>query len=521
MRIREYLRQAGLTVTAFAAEVGVSEAAMSRYARGKRAPRPDVVRRIAAASGGRVQPNDLFEVPAPGEAASAPGGAAAGGADAAGYTAIDLMVPDLNGTLRGKRITPDALDKALGNHVRIPGSMFGIDITGENAPGSGLVWAVGDADRTLAPVDGKVRPVPWVEPPMGQLLMTMLDDDGSPYFADPRHALARVLRRFAERGLSPVVAVELEFYLIDRERDEEGRIQPPRSPASGRRERSTQVYGLDEIDAFAALFREVTEACRAQEVPAYSALAEFAPSQYEINLKHVADPLAAADHAVLLKRAVKGVARAHGLDATFMAKPFAAIAGNGMHLHVSLVDEDGVNVFDGGEERVNEPLRHALGGLLATMAEATAIFAPNANSYRRLQPGAYVPLAPTWGFENRTVALRVPGGAAADRRVEHRVAGADANPYLALAAVLAGIHHGLEAGLDPGERITGNAYEKVEPSLPNRWLDALDALDRSVVIRDYLGPEFCRLYGTVKRFERSKFEAQITPLELDWYLRAV
>ena len=526
MKIRDYLGQRGLTLAAFAAQVGVSQAAMSRYASAKRTPRPDIVRRILAVSEGRIEPNDLF-APPPETTTALPAAAGTGApplrhdeAWLAEVSAVDLLIPDLNGILRGKRVTPEALAQAFANQIRLPGSVFGLDITGGDVPGTGLVWSVGDEDKTLAPADGRLRPVPWAARPKAQLLMTMHEDDGAPFFADPRHALERLTRRFSDQGLKPVMAVELEFYLLDRERDAEGRPQPPRSPATGLRENTTQVYGLEQIEAFSALFDDIADACRQQEVPAETVVAEDAPGQFEINLRHVADPLSAADHAVLLKRAVKGVARAHGLDATFMAKPFADLPGNGMHLHLSLVDGAGHNVFDGGREVVSVRLRQALGGLVATMAEAMAIFAPNANAYRRFQPRSHAPMAPTWGIENRTVALRIPGGAAQSRRIEHRVASADANVYLVLAAVLAGVHHGLEHGLDPGERTVGNAYEKVPPSLPRRWTEALERFDNAPVIGAYLGRDLCRLYGTLKRHEMAKFEAAVTPLELEWYLNA-
>jgi glutamine synthetase len=420
MDIRAYLRDSGLTLAGFAARVGVSAAAMGRYAAGKRTPRPEVVHRIVAASDGSIQPNDLY----PSDAAAAP----APGTDtsASAFEAIEVIIPDLNGVLRGKRVHGDELGKVLAGEMRLPSSVFGLDITGVDAPGTGLVWSIGDADATLVPVDGRVLPVPWGAQPTGQLLMTMVDDDGAPFFGDPRQVLARVVERFKARGLTPVVAVELEFYLLDRERDEAGRVQPPRIPGTGRRDTTTQVYGLEEVDNFADLFRDIAEACAAQEVPASTAVAEYAPGQYEVNLKHVDDPLLAGDHAVRLKRIVKGVARKHGLDATFMSKPYANQPGSGLHLHVSLIDGRGRNVF-AGEEAVNRPLRQALGGLTATMAEGMALFAANANAYRRFQEGTYAPLAPTWGYENRTVALRVPGGPARSRRVEHRVAGADAN----------------------------------------------------------------------------------------------
>jgi glutamine synthetase len=516
MKIRNYLDETGLTLAEFAARVRVSGAAMSRYARGKRTPRPDVVRRIVAASGGRIQANDLFDLAA---------GAAGAPSPDPGFENVEILIPDLNGTLRGKHIAGGQIEKAMAGHVRLPGSLFGTDITGDNPPGTGLVWAIGDADKVLSPADGQLRPVPWAARPAAQLLMTMRNEDGSPFYGDPRQVLAGAVARFAATGLRPVIALELEFCLLDRERDEDGGVQPPRSPLTGRRERETQVYGIEEIEAFSTLFDDIAEACTVQQVPASTAVSELTPGQYEVNLMHVDDPLAAADHAVLLKRIVKALARKHGFEATFMAKPFSDQVGNGLHLHLSLVDEAGRNLFDGGggtlAPQLAPLLGHAIAGLQATMAEAMAIFAPNANSYRRFRPGSYAPHAPTWGIENRTVALRVPGGSAEARRVEHRVAGADANVYLVTAAILAGIQHGLAQGLDPGPRTTGNAYEKTAPSLSTRWIEALDRFDRGGVIREALGEEFCRLYAIVKRHELAKFEAIITPRELDWYLQAV
>ena len=204
-----------------------------------------------------------------------------------------------------------------------------------------------------------------------------------------------------------------------------------------------------------------------------------------------------------------------------MAKPFPDIAASGMHIHVSLRERGGRNAFDDTAPRGDRRLGHAIGGLRATMAEAMAIFAPNANSYRRLRPGSYAPLAAAWGHDNRTVALRVPAAGGAARRIEHRTPGADANPYLACAAVLGGIHHGLTRRIEPGPPTTGNAYKQHPPSLPSNWLDALRALAGAEVLPGYLGDDYCRIYGACKRGELAAFNAHITPTEYDWYLRAL
>jgi glutamine synthetase len=315
-----------------------------------------------------------------------------------------------------------------------------------------------------------------------------------------------------------VVALEPEFYLMDQERDGAGMGLPATSPRTGRRREVVQVYSLTDIDDQAGFLNDIQTACRAQGVPAGSALSEYAAGQYEVNLKHTSDALAAADHAFLLKRIIKGVARNHGYEATFMAKPFGDRAGSGLHIHLSLLDGSGRNVFAGAGRMPVPRLRHAIGGLRVTMPEAMALFAPNTNSYRRFRSGSYAPLAPTWGIDNRTVALRVPLGPPEGRRVEHRVAGADANPYLALAAVLAGVHYGLVNEIDPGPPIEGNGYEQAEASLPGRWSEALTALERAQVLPTYFDPRTLWLYLTVKRAEMERFDAQVTPLEHQWYL---
>ncbi|SLN22273.1 glutamine synthetase family protein [Oceanibacterium hippocampi] len=434
---------------------------------------------------------------------------------------VELIVVDNNGLLRGKRVGPDRLVSVMSEGMRLPGSIFALDVTGENVTGTGLIWAVGDADHPVLPADGAVRPVPWASFPTAQVLMTMIDDDGTPFHADPRQTLCRVVEHYTEMGLTPVMALELEFYLLDKERGPDGRPQPPRSPHTGRREHAIQVYSLDDLDAFAELWRDISRAARAQDVPADTVVSEYAPGQYEFNLKHVADPVAAADHAVLLKRIIVETAWRHGVEASFMAKPYVELAGSGMHLHMSVLDEQGRNVFDGtgskADELIAPTLAHAIGGLQKGMPESMAVFVPNVNSFRRLQPGSYAPLAPTWGIDNRTVALRVPSDGGLARRVEHRVAGADANPYLATAAVLAAAHRGITEEIEPSERIAGNAYEQVPPSLPTTWPEALAAYDRGEILPEYFGREHCSVFSACKHFERHKFEAIITDLEYRWY----
>jgi glutamine synthetase len=248
-------------------------------------------------------------------------------------------------------------------------------------------------------------------------------------------------------------------------------------------------------------------------------MSEYAPGQFEITLEHRADALRAVDEAILFKRAVRGVAAKHGRIACFMAKPFAELAGTGMHLHASLADRDGRNACAGESPAGSMLLRHAIGGLRATLGEGMAVFAPHANSYRRFRAMSYAPVAPTWGVNNRSVSLRVPAGPPASRHVEHRVAGADANPYLVTAVVLAGMLHGIERGIDPGPPVEGNGYEQLRAGeLPTQWHTALERAADSEFLADALGREFLEVFLAVKRRECEKFGALVTDRDYEWYL---
>jgi len=435
--------------------------------------------------------------------------------------AVDLLVPDITGVLRGKRLPRENLGKVFANGVRLPASIFALDVTGASVDSTGLVWEHGDADRVCHPVPGTLAPAPWLTPPAGQLLMTMFEEDGRPFFADPRQVLDGVLERYRGHGWTPVVAAELEFYLTDRERDADGRPQAPTPPGRRDREAEVQVYDMALVADYNAVIDEIYRCCAVQGLPVEATITEYAPGQMEVNLTHVADACRAADQAVLLKRLIKGVAHAHGYGATFMAKPFADQAGNGMHVHFSVVDDEGRNIFDDGGDGGTETLRHAIGGLAATMAEGMLLWAPNVNSYRRFQVGLYAPTAPTWGYDNRTVALRVPAGPPPARRIEHRVAGADANPYALIAGILAGALHGIEGQIDAGPPVEGNAYEAAPPSLPDSCHEAIRAFAASKTVADLLGADFCRVYAACKREEYDRFNTQVTRREIDWYLHSV
>ncbi|WP_125076131.1 glutamine synthetase family protein [Pseudoxanthomonas sp. SGT-18] len=433
---------------------------------------------------------------------------------------VDLLLPDANGVLRGKRVPASALGKVYANGVCLPMSLVAADIRGNTVEETGLGYDIGDEDRICRPIPGSLRPVPWSPRPALQLLLQMEDGNGGWFEAHPRRVLQRVLERFAAAGLTPVLAVELEFYLFDRLPDANGRPQPTSNPASGRRNDSTQVYSIDDLDENADFIHAVASACRAQGIPADTAVAEYAPGQFEINLGHRADALAACDDAVLLKRVIKAIAQQHGALASFMAKPLAGQAGSGMHLHVSLLDREGRNVFACTPDAPADALRHAVAGLQASARDNLLLFAPHANSYRRFVANAFVPLNDSWGFNNRTVALRIPHSDPANTRIEHRIAGADANPYLVAAAVLAGILHGLETRQDPGPPVVGNAYEQFEAGQPH-WRQAIEDFLASGFAADWYGESFRHVYGQQKRREMLDFNTLVSDVDYAWYLRTV
>ena len=434
---------------------------------------------------------------------------------------IDLLIADMNGIVRGKRIDRSALTRAFERGIALPASVFALNIQGTTVEETGLGMEIGDADRICLPIPGTLCLEPWQKRPTGQLLMTMYElDRQTPFFADPRYVLQRVMERFSELGLKPVSAFELEFFLIDQE-NITGRPQPPRSPISGKRPNSVQVYSMDDLDEYAEFLEDVIEAAHEQGIPADAIVAESAPGQFEVNLHHVDDPVKACDYAVLLKRVIKSVAYDHEMDTTFMAKPYFDQAGSGMHVHISLL-QNGLNIFSpDADGKLSDSLRWAIGGLVETLPQYMAFLCPNVNSYRRFSPSFYVPCSPTWGIDNRTVAVRVPGGETEAMRIEHRLGGADANPYLLMAALLSAIHYGITNRIEPPPMTEGNAYDQHEASLPTNLRDALRELEASQVMKDYIGEEYLDVFVLCKENELEEFERTISDLEYMWYLHTV
>jgi glutamine synthetase len=439
---------------------------------------------------------------------------------------LEILIPDINGIPRGKRIIRDEMTALYENGINACGGTPLMSCKGETIAELGLGTVDGDPDMIIHPAAGTLAPIPWLESHTAQVIVSTVRKNGELSIYDSRHILRNAMQPLADMGLRAVVATELEFYLLA---SHDGQVPVPalgRVPGTGLRQVGLQYAMLDDLWECDAFLKDVYSTCRQQGIPCTTTHSEFAPGQLEINVHHADDPVTACDHALLLKRAIKGVARRHNTGATFMAKPFAECAGSGLHIHVSIYDGQGRNVLADMNSTATPPIgdgmRHAIGGLARTMAESMAIFAPNANSYRRLKPNSFVPLKPNWGYNHRSVALRIPVSDARNLRIEHRVAGADANPYLVTAAVLAGIHHGLTEKCDPGPMIEeGTFHRDEEVTLPRRWEAALDLFERSEILPRYLGKEFCRIFSVCRRSENEQFHAEISNRDYEWYLRVV
>ena len=428
---------------------------------------------------------------------------------------VEAFVIDVNGVPRGKWIPQRGMKKIIESGLRLPLSAFAPDIWGNNVVDTGLISETGDNDGVCFIVPDSLKIVPWLKNPTAQAMMT------TNFFGDPRQVLAHVLSLYKKEGLTPVVAAELEFYLLDAAADERGAPQPPKIPDTGRRTMTAQSYNLGETDAFRKTLSDIGGFCRTQNIPADTTISENGPGQYEINLNHVQDALLSADHAVLMKRVIKGVAKRDGMAATFMAKPYADKSGSGMHVHFSILDKNGKNIFAGKNAKGSLALHYAIGGLLATMADSMAILAPNANSYRRLQTGSAAPTKITWGYDNRSTALRVPESDIASTRIEHRVAGADVNPYLALSVILSGALEGIKKKTRPPTPIKGSAYYAKAATLPATREEALNIFEGSKFIDKFIGKKYKKLYLACKRQEKELLEQQISSVEHDAYLRDI
>ena len=429
---------------------------------------------------------------------------------------VEALITDCNGIARGKWLPVQKLDAIEKQGLKLPKSALGLDVWGRDIPA--LAHANGDIDGYCHLVEGSLRPLLTERGvDQAQVLLSMFDKDGSPYMGDPRQVLQALVTRFTEKELKPCMAVELEFSLLPKPETDEaiGTALRDQNAVGG------NLYALSELDYHGPLLEAWRQAFDTQDLPYEGIIKESAPSQFEINVAHSDDVMLLADQVIRMQRTIRAVSARHGFVASFMPKPIDDEAGNGLHVHCSLLDENGANVFDDGGEEGSDLLRYAVAGCLELLPASMLLFAPSFNAYRRFQPGNHAPTESAWGYDNLTTAIRIPESPTAARRIEHRVAGADANPYLVLAAVLAGIWHGIENTLSPPKPIEGNAWDQEidAPALPTTMDEAIAVFDKSDVLSSYLTGEFKTLFLATKVQEWNEFAKRVTEFELETYLR--
>ncbi|MGD1869978.1 MAG: glutamine synthetase family protein [Neomegalonema sp.] len=429
---------------------------------------------------------------------------------------VECLVPDMAGIARGKILPRDKFLASVDEGtLRLPESIFMQTVTGDMIDSE--VMDDTEPDIILQPDISTIRLVPWYEEPVALVICDARRRDGEPVGVSPREVLRQVIALYHEKGWRPVVAPELEFYLAEPNIDPDYPLKPP-TGRSGSPETGRQSYGIDAVNEFDPLFEEMYDFCEAQGIDVDTLIHESGVAQVEINFIH-GDPLSLADQAFLYKRTVRQVALRHNVYATFMAKPYEGEPGSAMHIHHSVVDEDtGQNLFadDAGE---NTPLFLSfIAGLQKYQPEAMALIGPNVNSYRRFVRDLAAPVNTHWGVENRTVGLRVPDTKPSARRVENRVPGADANPYIAFAASLACGYLGMVEQLEPTKPTVGVAYQVRGHALPRHILDAIYNLRRCTAIQKVLGQDFVRLFMEVKTAEYEAYQQVISAWEREHLL---
>ncbi len=429
---------------------------------------------------------------------------------------IEAVIPDMTGAAKGKILPARKYQEDVG--LRLPESIFGQTVNGDY-PDEWDVLNESDGDIFLKPDPSTIRPVPFASDPTAVIIHDCYHFDGKPVEVSPRQVLRRVLDFYRKHGWTPVTAPEVEFYLVKRNPDADYPLEPPVG-RSGRPESGRQSFSIDAVNEFDPLFEDLYDYCEAQDIGIETLIHESGVTQMEINLLH-GNALELADQVFLFKRGLREVALRHEMYATFMAAPMENQPGSAMHLHQSLVDDKGSNVFTNRDGRESELFRWYIGGLQRYLPAAMALIAPNVNSYRRLAPDQFgTPINIEWGYDNRTAGLRVPVSNPQARRVENRIAGADVNPYLAIAASLACGYLGMKRRIDPKQPVSGDAG-KVATTLPHTLREAVDELLECVELHEMLGGKFVRLYSSVKHHEYNIFLNVISAWEREHLLLSV
>ena len=431
-----------------------------------------------------------------------------------GISEVEAIIPDMAGIARGKIMPAEKFAEDAG--MRLPESIFLQTVTGDYPPDTTEAMSPAEIDIVLRADPKTVRVVPWAAEPTAQVIHDCFYSDGRRVMMAPRHVLRHVLELYDQRGWQPVIAPELEFYLIEPNIDADYPLKPPVG-RSGRAEPGRQSYSIAAVNEFDPLFDDIYAFCEAQDIEIDTLIHEDGPAQMEINLIH-GHPLDLADQAFLFKRTAREAALRHKMYATFMAKPHAKEPGSAMHIHQSIVDlKTRKNVFSNADGTPSQLFFSHIAGLQKYLPAAMALLCANVNSYRRLTPYLSAPINVHWGYDNRTAGLRVPMSNAEARRVENRVSGADANPYIAIATSLACGYLGMVEGLQPTDPITGSAHD-LPFGLPRSLDEALRRLRESEALVGLLGETFIAAFSIVKEAEYEVFLQVISSWEREHLL---
>lgn len=432
-------------------------------------------------------------------------------------TEIECLVPDLTGVARGKIMPRTKFTENRG--MRMPEAILGMTVTGnypiDDAAYERAISAI-DRDMILLADPNTITMVPWAVDPTAQVIHDCHFSDGSLVDFAPRSVLRRVLSLYKEKGWTPLVAPELEFYLTAQNIDPDIPLRPPVG-RSGRSETTRQIYSIDAVNEFDPLFEDIYDYCELMQLDVDTLIHEIGAGQMEINFLH-GEPLGLADKVFFFKRTLREAALKHKMYATFMAKPMSGEPGSAMHIHQSVLDtQSGLTIFSNADGTASTAFMHYIGGLQRYMPSAMALAAPYVNSYRRIVRHTAAPINIQWGKDNRTVGFRIPESAPEDRRVENRVTGADANPYLALAVTLACGYLGMTEQIEPTPMTEGSAYN-LDYELPRSLSEALEGLRQETRLRQILGDRFIDVYSAIKELEYAEFMQVISPWEREHLL---
>lgn len=426
---------------------------------------------------------------------------------------VEGIIPDITGIARGKIIPSEKYSEEAG--LRLPEAVLLQTVTGEY-PEDFSVVSPNDGDIVLWPDPKTIRPVPWSTEPTAVIIHDCFYNDGTPVQIAPRYVLQKILRLYRERGFEPVVAPELEFYLVKPNIDADYPLEPPIG-RSGRPEIGRQSFSIDAVNEFDPLFEDLYDYCEQQNIGIDTLIHESGAAQMEVNLLH-GDPLELADQAFLFKRTLREAALKHNMYATFMAKPMQREPGSAMHIHQSVIDiNTGRNIFSGDNGEPTNLFFAHIAGLQKYLPAASPMLAPNVNSFRRITRYQAAPINLQWGYDNRTTGLRIPVSTAEARRVENRLPGADANPYLVIAASLACGYLGMIEALEPTEPIVGSAYN-MPWELPRSMQAAMELLAENKIIGDIFGEDFIKAFIAVKESEVATFSQVISSWEREYLL---